>query len=88
LQGEGFLQEGGLIFDGERGGEGVFGVAGKIEDLGAGARGEKLLDEFVAAEAGHDDVCDDEMDRVGVGGGEGECGGAIGGIENLVAAGL
>ncbi len=88
LQGEGLLQESFLIFGGERCGEGIFGVAGEIENLGVGPRGQELLDEFVATEAGHDDVGDDEMDCVGMAGGEGECGIAVGGFENAIAAGL
>src|SRR6202140_1185173 len=55
LQGEGFLQEGGLGIGGGWGGEGVFGVAGEIEDLDGGASGQGLLEEFVAAAGGDDD---------------------------------
>src|ERR1035438_1289463 len=88
LQGEGLLQESFLIFGSERGGEGVFGVARKIENPSARTRGEELLDEFVATEAGHDDVGDHEMDSVGMTGGERESGVAVGGFENAIAAGL
>src|SRR5271166_4800554 len=88
LQGERLLQESFFAVGGKRAGEGVFGVAGKIEDLGAGARREKLLNELVAAEAGHNDVGDDEVDGFGVSGGQGESGIAVGGFENVVAAGL
>jgi len=88
LQSEGLLQEGFLIFRGERAGEGIFGVAGKIENLGAGTRGEELLHEFVAAQAGHDDVGDNEVDGVRVAGGKGESSIAIAGFEDVIAAGL
>ncbi len=71
LQGEGFLQESFLAVGGGGAGEGVLGVAGEVEDFDAGARGQELLDEFVAAEAGHDNVGDDKVDGVGVVGGEG-----------------
>ena len=42
----------------------------------------------MAAEAGHDDVGDDQVDGVGVAGGEGEGGIAVGGFEDAVAAGF
>ena len=70
MQGEGFLQERFLAVGGGGGGEGVLGIAGEVENFQAGARGLELLDEFVAAEAGHDYVGDDEVDGVGVSGGK------------------
>src|SRR5277367_3268317 len=69
LQGEGFLQEGLVGTGDERLGQGVFGIAGEVEDFGGGTGEKKLLGEFGSAEAGHDDVGDDEVDRVGVRGG-------------------
>ena len=59
LEGEGFLQECFLAVGGGGAGESVLGVAGEKEDFQVGARGLELLNEFVAAEAGHDNVCDD-----------------------------
>ena len=82
------MQEGFGGFGGARGREGFLGVAGEVEDFDGGARGEELLDEFVAAEAGHDDVGDDEVDGIGVAGGEGEGGVAVGGFEYAIAAGF
>jgi len=69
LQGERLLQEG---FWGVGGGcgESVLGVAGEVEDFEGGAREEKLLYEFVAAEAGHDNVGNDEVNGIGVAGGQ------------------
>ncbi len=88
LQGEGLLQESFFAVGGKRAGESVFGVAGKIKDLGARACWQKLLNEFVAAHAGHDDVGNDEVDGLGVSGGQGKSGVAVGGFENVVAARL
>jgi hypothetical protein len=44
LEGEGLLQESFLGFGGQRGGEGILGVAGEVEDFDAGTRGLELLD--------------------------------------------
>jgi len=82
------LQEGFLAFGGERGGEGVLRVAGEVENFHAGAGGQKFLDKFVAAEARHDDVGDDEMNLLGVAGCERQSGVAVVGFENAIAAGL
>src|SRR5712691_224016 len=87
LQSEGFLEKSFLGIGGERCGESVLGVAREIEDFNGGARGEELLDEFVAAETRHDDVGNDEVDGFGVARGEGESGAAIGGFENVITAG-
>jgi len=46
---------------GERTRDGFLGVAGEVEDFNGGAGTEKLLHEFVAAEAGHDNVSDDQV---------------------------
>src|ERR1700683_903576 len=71
LQGERFLQEIFWAFGLDVACDGVFGVAGEIEDFDAGTGGDELLDEFVAAETGHNDVCDDEINGIEVAGGEG-----------------
>ena len=54
----------------------------------AGARGLELLDEFVAAEAGHDYVGDDEVDGVGVAAARARAACAVGGFEDAIAAGF
>ena len=87
LQGERFLQKGFVGVGFEGGGECVFGVAGEVKDFYAGTGLGELLNEFVAAEAGHDDICDDKMNGVGAAGGEGECGVTVAGFEDVIAAG-
>src|SRR6202046_2788242 len=87
LQGEGFLQKS-FWRTGFRGaGDGVFSVAGEVEDLGGGACIEKVLNELVTAQAGHDNVGDDEGDGVEDGGAGGGGGGAVGGFKDAVATG-
>ena len=39
----------------------VFGVTGKIQNLGRGTRLRQLLNQFAAADAGHDHVSDDQI---------------------------
>ena len=53
-----------------------------------GRAGEKLLNEFVAAEAGHDDVGYDEVNGFGVAGSKGESSFAVAGFEDVIAAGF
>ena len=86
LQGEGFLQECFLAVGGEWAGECVLRVAGEIQNFDAGTCGLELRGEFVTAEAGHDDVCDDEVNGVGVAGGEGESGIAVLRFKDAIAA--
>src|ERR1700727_436429 len=88
LQGEGFLQKSFWRTGVRGGGDRVFSVAGEVEDLGGGACIEKLLNQLVTAQAGHDNVGDDEVDSVEDGVGECEGGGAVGGFKDAVAAGL
>jgi len=85
LQGEGFLQEGFLGIGREGSGEGILSVAGEVKDFYFGTLGQKLFDEFVSAEAGHHNVGDDEMNCVGVSGGEGKSCVSVAGFEDAIA---
>ncbi len=48
----------------------VVGVAGDVQDFEVGTRGGEARGEFAAAQAGHDDVGDEQLNFSCVGGGD------------------
>jgi serine protease inhibitor len=66
FQGERLLQEGRAWARHSVAQDGVVGVAGHEQHLGVGPRRGDMLGQLAPAHAGHDDVCDQQIDAIGV----------------------
>src|SRR6185437_11813100 len=61
-------------------------VAGHVDDLDRWSFGGEVVGEFFSEHVGHDDVGEEQVDRVGIGGGGGASGSAVFSGEDVVSA--
>ena len=85
LQVEWLLEERDAAFQDAVAKNAVVGVAGNVENFQLRARDGKARDEFASAEARHDDVGDENVNRSSMGGGDFERLDSVGSIEDTVA---